>query len=45
MAQIFFVSIARDFNSQMVRENIKLHAHFLKVTDMWKKIPLLTHYL
>lgn len=27
----FIVTGTRDFNIQMVRENIKLHAHFLSV--------------
>lgn len=41
----FIVTVTRDFNIQMVRENIKLHAYFLRVSDMWKKILILIHYL
>lgn len=40
----FFVSITRDFSSQMGREHLRLHVHFLKVNNVWQKILLLTHY-
>lgn len=33
----FFVSITRDFSSQMGRENLRLHVHFLKVNNVWQK--------
>lgn len=39
------VPIIRDFGSQMVRETIEFHVHFLKISDMWKRMLLPVHYL